>query len=125
MIAQWKQWEKEGVSRREMERRTGVSLRRIALVLGPRQMHMQPGNRRPEHVVYVHDGPWREAAEVARKLGYRVEVGERTGQGSVGALIEAIGTHKVAVVDLNKHLELLDLARKQRGDARRVAAGVA
>jgi len=97
LLRQLKRWDADGVPRREMSRRTGVSLRRIMLVLGkkpPRQL----GNPRPVWNVYCHTKPWLKAVTIAKSLGYRTTAGPTAGVGSVGAMVEAIGNGELVVM---------------------------
>ena len=114
MLRKLERWEENGVSRREMERRTGISLRRIMLVLG-RRPERQLGNPRPVWNVYTHRKPWREAIKIAKALGYRITAGENTGEGSVGLMIEAIGNGEAVVLPAAEYQRLLDIEHRMEG----------
>lgn len=109
MIGQWRRWEAEGMSRREISRRSGVSSRRVMTVLGKREPR-QTGNPRPMVNIYVYRRPFRMAAKRARELGYRLTSGINTGGGNVGLLVEAIGKGEVVALDRKSYATLYMLA---------------
>jgi hypothetical protein len=125
MVRNFHKWQDEGVPRREMSRRTGVSLRRIMLVLG-KLPSRQTGNPRPVWNVYTHRRPWKEATKIAKALGYRISAGNNTGQGSIGAMVEAIGNGELMVVPKESWAEIqgnMEQLRRYRADERRAADG--
>lgn len=99
--ANLRRWDKQGIPRREMSRRTGVSLYHIINFLGKKPKRPR-GDTRPDHHIYAHHEPFRRAAKIAESLGYRLTAGDNAGKGSVGALIEGIGKGEVHVVPLER-----------------------
>lgn len=98
VMAKLQAWEEGGISRREMARRTGVSARRLAVVLGNREPRGDGANPRPAINVWAHRKPFRAAAQVARKLGYITKAGDTAGSGNVGLMLEAIGNGELVVL---------------------------
>lgn len=92
-----RKWDEVGIPRREMSRRTGISLYRVIKFLG-RKPRKEREPVRPDHHIYAHHKPFREAARIAENFGYRLTAGDNAGKGSVGALIEGIGNGEVVVM---------------------------
>lgn len=110
-----RKWDADGVPRREMERRTGVSHYRIARYLG-RKPKRDKAPRRPEHHLYAYDEPFHKAAVIAKRHGYLLGSGDNAGQGSVGRLIEAIGDGEVVVVKTDDFRQMADYANRYNTD---------
>jgi len=113
MEKQWRRWESEGMSRREISRRSGVSPRRITAVLGKREPRAT-GKPRPLISIYAYRRPFSMAAKRARELGYRLSAGPNTGGGSVGLMVEAIGSGELVVLTKGEYEALASAERAFR-----------
>lgn len=117
VLAKLKAWEAGGVSRREMVRRTGISARRLAVVLGKRERVSTGEKPRPAINVWAHRKPFRAAAQVARKLGYITKAGDTAGSGNVGLMLEAIGKGDLVVLPRSQFLKVEERLEAELADA--------
>lgn len=98
----WLALRNEGWNDSRIARQFGVSRQRVTQVIGPRP---KTKGRANEMHVYVRRDLFEQARRVAKGLGYIVQSGPQAGQGSVSAMIEAIGagtvnaTHSVLAAD--------------------------
>jgi hypothetical protein len=92
-VERWRKLEAQGINRSEIARREGISRQRVTAKLGP----LPDRGGRKEKRIYVHEGDYRKAAEVAKSLGLRLRAGETSGEGSVSLLVELIGRGQLVV----------------------------
>lgn len=100
-------WDDEGLPRREMERRTGISFHRITKLLGRKYPKPKDGNPRPTQVIYCYDGPFADAEKIAKSHGLLKHAGYFAGEGNVGAMVEAIGEGRLVVMSAAERDNLL------------------
>ena len=95
-IEEWRELESQGVSRTKIAAMYGTSRQRMARILGTLE-----GTRPPRNEIHVYVDPrfYPGAVSVAERYDLRHGGGINSGQGSVGKLLDKIGSGELVVIE--------------------------